>query len=395
MRHGHSGARRAKKTDPRSVLLCVAFAACRASAPPPTTEAEPRAPARVTLTPEALSNAGVVVERAGAITAGPSLEVAATVEADPSRMARVGARVSGRVTAVRVALGDAVRAGDALIEVDTVELHQVTNEYVTAVARARQARDVLERARVTHGVEMTSTEALRRAEADDAVARATLHEAEEHLHFLGLRDQDIARLRTTTSHGETRSVVRSPVSGRVASIGVTVGQVVGAEQEVARVGSTDAVWLRLHLFAGDVARVRPGAAVQARSLDAEGARLGRGEVVAVSDVMDPASHTVDARARFAPTGPVVTGAPVRVSVALPTGGARWLPSEAVQPREGRAVVFVRVGERAFEPRAVTVGDAVGGAVPVREGLREGDAVVVRGAFALRSELEREGLEEDD
>lgn len=349
----------------------------------------------MTLTPEALTNASVVVERVSAVTVGPTLDVAATVEADPSRMARVGARVSGRVTAVRVALGDAVRAGDALVEVDTVELHQVTNEYVTAVARARQTRDVLERARAMHAIETTSTEALRRAEAEDAVARSTLHEAEEHLHFLGLRDQDIARLRTTTSHGETRSVVRSPVTGRVASIGVTVGQVVGAEQEIARVGSTDAVWLRLHLFPGDVSRVRPGAEVVARALDANGAVLGRGVVVAVSDVMDPASHTVDARATFAPESRVVTGAPARVEVALPANGLRWLPSEAVQPRDGRSVVFVRVGERTFEPRVVMVGDAVGDAVSVREGLRADDAVVVRGAFSLRAELEREGLEEDD
>lgn len=386
-----------------SLSLSSVCASCERSAPhtndtahreSPTHDSARSANHRVALSPTALANARVTVERVDALTATPTLDLLGTLEADPSRMALVGARVSGRVTAVHVALGDTVRVGSPLIDVDTVELHQVTNEYVTAIARARQTRDVLERARQTHALETTSTETLRRAEADDSVAQSTLHEAEEHLHFLGLRESDIARLRTTTSHGESRSVVRSPVSGRVSAVTVSVGQVVGAEQQIARVGSTDAVWLRLKVFVSELGRVTPGATVIARALTADGNILGRGTVIAVSDVLDPVTRTVDARVSFMPEAPTVMGANVRATVAISPGTQQWIPNDAIQTYEGRTVVFVRVGERNFEPRTVTLGETIGGATALRSGLARTDSLVVSGAFVLRTELDRASLDED-
>src|SRR5581483_2701442 len=115
----------------------------------------------------------------------------AVIVGDPQRVARVGARVPGRVTALRVALGDAVTVGQPIADVDSVELHQVSMEYLTAIARSREANDALERQRRLVAERVGAVQDLRRAEADAAAVAATLHEAEEHLHFLGLSEADI------------------------------------------------------------------------------------------------------------------------------------------------------------------------------------------------------------
>jgi cobalt-zinc-cadmium efflux system membrane fusion protein len=65
-----------------------------------------------------------------------------------------------------------------------------------------------------------------------------------------------------------------------------------------------------------------------------------------------------------------------------------VPDEAVQTVEGGPAVFVPVeGEpNTFARRAVGVGPAVGGVVPVTSGLTVGEPVVVGGSFILKAEL---------
>ena len=72
-----------------------------------------------------------------------------------------------------------------------------------------------------------------------------------------------------------------------------------------------------------------------------------------------------------------------------------VPDDAVQSIEGEPAVFVPVEgeEDAFEKKNVKVGEAVGGLVPVESGLKEGDKVVVEGAFVLKAELSKPKEEE--
>jgi cobalt-zinc-cadmium efflux system membrane fusion protein len=83
----------------------------------------------------------------------------------------------------------------------------------------------------------------------------------------------------------------------------------------------------------------------------------------------------------------IAGAPL-------AGGAPVLavPAAAVLTVDGRTSVFVPVaGEAgAFLPRAVAVGDAAVGMVPILSGLVEGEQVVVAGAFILKAELGKGG-----
>ncbi|MBI4002353.1 MAG: efflux RND transporter periplasmic adaptor subunit, partial [Nitrospira defluvii] len=69
-----------------------------------------------------------------------------------------------------------------------------------------------------------------------------------------------------------------------------------------------------------------------------------------------------------------------------------VPLAAVQNGGAGKVVFVRKAEDQFEPRRVTLGDEQGEKIVVLEGLREGEEVVVKGSFALKSEVEIHKIE---
>lgn len=369
--------------------------ACPRRAPTAPTPDAPEAAPRVRVSEEAVRNLGVVVEAVSPEAFSPRLTFPATIEADPAHMAQVGARVTGRVIAIRAAVGDTVAVGAPLVEIDTVELHQVSTEYQTALARVRQTNDALTRARALQAERVGATQDLRRAEAESATARAELHEAEEHLHVLGLRDEDIVRLRSVTSHGRASSVLRAPIAGVLVSLSVALGRVVSGEDVVAVVGRTDRVWVSIHVYESDLSRISAGASV---TLTLPGStREFAGRLSFLSPVIDAETRTAEGRLTLDnPDGALRPGASAVAAISLPADAAAlWLPREAVQPHDGASVVFVAEGGGSFIARPVVAGDEVSGRVPVRSGLSRGDRVVTRGAFALRGELNRGELEEED
>lgn len=373
--------------------------ACRGEPAPATPRPEaPEAPtSRVELAEEAHANAAIEVVQLAPSRFGPRLSAPAVIEGDPSQFARIGARVPGRVVAIRVALGAQVRAGDVLFEIDSVELHQVSTEYLTAVARDRQAQEAFRRARALSAEQVGATQDLQRAEADAAAAHAALQESEEHLHFLGLRDADIQAIRVRTSHGQARSSVRSPLDGAVTSLHAAIGQVVAGTEEVAVVSRSTRVWCSIQVYEQDLPEVHVGAVASFRASGRPASESFVGTLSFLSNVVDTSTRT--AQARF-----IVDNADGRLSpgmsgtawVEAPPGPRPlWLPVEAIQVHDGHTVAFVRVGVRTYEARSVRVGEERGGRVPIEDGLRAGEHVVVQGALTLRGELERDELAEDD
>ncbi|MEZ6084786.1 MAG: hypothetical protein R3E58_12855 [Phycisphaerae bacterium] len=61
---------------------------------------------------------------------------------------------------------------------------------------------------------------------------------------------------------------------------------------------------------------------------------------------------------------------------------------AIQTIDGQHVVFVPAdhSDNAFIAKPVTIGETVGGPVPVISGLREGESYVAAGSFVLKAEL---------
>lgn len=395
------------------ILLCIAsLYGCDSHGASASTDADQGGDAaapeehanRVQLTAEAMVNVGIEVQPVVPQTYGPRLEVPATIEGDAQLVSRMGARAPGRVVALLVSVGDRVRVGDPLFQLATIELHQVSTEYLVAIARSRQAVDALRRARALNDEHVGPLADVRRAQADAAAAQATLHESEEHLHFLGLRETDIQRIRATSSHGRTNSMIRAQIDGIVSAIHVTIGQVLQGTEEIAVISRTDRVWAHLHLYERDLQRVRAGAHVSIRLQGAESnengesneADLPSGTLSFISNLLDSTTHTGDGRVMLEnPQGILRIGMTATALVEVPSAGPQlWLPQQAVQLHEGKSIVFVQDGEREFVAHEVRVGEEHGGRVAVLEGLVAGQRVVVRGAFSLRSELEHDELSED-
>lgn len=113
-----------------------------------------------------------------------------------------------------------------------------------------------------------------------------------------------------------------------------------------------------------------------------------GKITYVGDVLDPATRTM--RLRLELPNPERKLKPemfatVRI-YSKPEHGALTIPEGSVQRDRDRQFVFVQRDPESFEARDVKLGESNGIIVKVLDGLREGEPVVTKGAFVLKSEL---------
>jgi cobalt-zinc-cadmium efflux system membrane fusion protein len=346
-------------------------------------------PRSLVLTPEGWEAAGIELAPAGVRAQVPTVRVTGTLSYDESRMAIATARVGGRIARVAADYGQTVRAGEPLAWIDSPELAEAQAGWRRARSMEQLARAEHERARLlVEGDAIARGEALRR-EADWQAARAELDTAERRLRILGLPAADVAALGGDAPDPDPFYPVRAPTSGSVTERHAVPGRVVAPEDELFTVARLDRLWLFLHVFEKDLPSVTEGATVLLTCESHPEDRF-RGTIDFVGQVIDPHSRTARARAVIEnPDGELKPGMFVYATIEgrseAGAGTRLAVPAAAVATIDGRSVVFVHSGERAFEVRAVD-GATSGEWFEVASGLTEGETIAVSGAFVLKSEV---------
>jgi cobalt-zinc-cadmium efflux system membrane fusion protein len=361
----------------------------------PANEKGPIGKQIVRISQEGLDNAELKTATVGKDCFVPRLETTAVISADPQRIAQVGSYMAGRVAIIDVRLGDRVEKGDPLIEVDSIEMHQVSTEYRTALAQAQQANDSLKRQEILAKEHVNSVQDLFRARTAAQQASATFDEAEEHLSFLGLDGPTVQALKQGKNVAPLRSIVRAPIPGSVAAMSVSIGQVLGGKEQLLTIMDTNPVWATLRLFESDLQDIRLGAGVIV-SVPTFPGRKFSGTVAAISDLIDTTTRSVEVRTRLDNAdGNLKPGMSAVASMAVTAeADEEWLPAEAVQQHGKDQIVFVQTSALQFEPQTVVVSGQRAGYVRVRSGLKRGCIIVIDGAFVLRGQLERASLADD-
>src|SRR5262249_23621816 len=112
-------------------LLAIAWSGCRSSPAPQADPPGPQAtaaPHSVSVSPDMLKAlTGVAVEEHDR---PQTLSVAGKVQFDEDRVARILTPLSGSVVDLRVKVGDAVRSGEVLCDVDSREADAAVSDYV-------------------------------------------------------------------------------------------------------------------------------------------------------------------------------------------------------------------------------------------------------------------------
>jgi macrolide-specific efflux system membrane fusion protein len=188
---------------------------------------------------------------------------------EPSRTVQVGAQVTGQLKAVHVSLGEEVKAGDLIAEIDSLqqqnELRQAKASLSEARATARSRQYQLEKAKrgLSRQRELHKGQAGTGADLQDAEAAVDIATAEVDGSVSQIERATVEVEKAETNVGYTR--ILAPIDGRVIALVAKPGQTLNAAQTtpvIAVIAQTDTMTARVQVSEADIGRIQIGQKVR-------------------------------------------------------------------------------------------------------------------------------------
>jgi cobalt-zinc-cadmium efflux system membrane fusion protein len=320
------------------------------------------------------------------------LSLTGEVRFDERRVAHVNTQSGGIVREVRVALGDRVKKGQALVEIESVEIGEAEGAYLEADAVLKLARRSHEWAAELWKKGISSEKEYLESKQELEKAEICAKSAYGKLLRLGMASDDVQALTLESTMG--RLVLRAPVDGAVLSWNAVSGQLVKTEESLAVIGDNTTVWVWADLYERDVALVtrqqlekRLLATVAVKAYPDE---EFPGTVDVISPAMNEVSRTAGLRLQVRnPDGRLLPGMFANVKIFLPSDEqALSVSGSAVLEDEGRAFIFIHHHDDYYVRRPVSPGRSWADRIEVVKGLGVGETVVADGAFLMKSDVLR-------
>ena len=383
---------------PIALAGCVVAAACRPgpeTAPRSVTTETPAAEstpaeqadgAQVRLEAGMLRDLRITTAQVESRQGGEQVTLLGELAVDERAYAEVGAPVSARVVRLLAGLGDGVREGQPLLELQSPEVGHARADYLAAVARLELAENSLKRKRELAAERIAPLREVQEAEGAVAAAKAELRAGTAALQAMGLAapTED-----GSDSIGSPLFQVHAPVAGTIIERTALRGQLLDPGTAAMRIADLSTLWLTVHAFERDAVRIQPGTPAQV-TFSALPGQMFSGNVTLVARQVSRDSRTVDVRIELRNRGGLLRPG-MAASAALPIGvsGASILtvPVASVQRVGDNWCVFVPGDTGVFEIRRIGRGRDLGGEVEVLSGLAAGETIVVDGAFLLKSQAE--------
>jgi cobalt-zinc-cadmium efflux system membrane fusion protein len=347
----------------------------------------------VTLTPDAVERAGIVVSTVGASQASGGLRVPGVVMANAYRQVAVTPLVGGRVTRVTAELGDTVQRGQTVAQVFSPELADAQARYVSTRADLAAHEQELARVEKLAAIGAASQQERERIHAEHAARQADLERSAAQLELFGLSADAIGAL-TPGASRHALVDVPAPTVGVVTERTANVGLNVESTTPLLTVTDLSTVWVIVEVYEKDFDRVRVGSPASITTHAYPG-RVLNGRVSYVDPQVSLETRTAKARLEVPNTrGDLRFGMYAEAFFGDESGEATlMLPRAAIQHVGDRTVVYLVDAGKAgtFTEREVRLGAAAGSRVPVVSGVEAGDVVVSEGSFSVRAERERLGL----
>lgn len=312
-------------------------------------------------------------------TVAPALFGVGTVEARASY--RIGPTFAGRLRRVEIQVGDHVRAGQLLGEMDPVDLDDRIRSQEAAV-KAAEAGLQEASARLAHARHQASRyeQLLAARSTSEELFTTKRHELQLAEAGAGAAREQVVRARAEreallAQRGNLRLV--APARGIVVAREIDPGTTVVAGQTVVELVDPDRLWVNARfdqIGAGALASGL-GAMIELRSH--QGQPLS-GSVLRVEPKADAVTEETLAKVLFEgrPQPMPALGELAEVTVRLPPlPPAPVIPNAAIRREDGKPGVWrLTDGELRFTPVRLGAAD-LDGMVQVREGLRSGDLIV--------------------
>ena len=307
----------------------------------------------VTISPAVVQNLGVRTARAELTRLWRGIDTVGYVDYDESRVSHIHLRTSGWIEDLVVrSEGERVKKGERLFDLYSPELVNAQEEFVTALSSGN---------------------------------KGLIRASRERLSALGVSSSQINHLQRSKKV-QQRISIYAPQDGVVSTLPVREGMYVKPSMRVMTLGDLSSVWVLAEVFERQVDWVKQGQPAEVRMSFIPG-EVWEGKVEYIYPSLDPKTRTLKVRLRFDNPGERLK--PNMYANVKIYGGAKEdvivIPIEALI-RTGRSErVIIALGDGKFEAREVVSGIESGDYVEIKQGLSDGEKIVVSGQFLIDSE----------
>jgi cobalt-zinc-cadmium efflux system membrane fusion protein len=298
------------------------------------------------------------------------LNVTGAVFPDISREVPVISLASGRVVDIKARLGDNVRKGQLLLQVQSPDVTNAFNVYLKAVNDEQLTNKAYVRAKDLYAHGVISLGMLEQAENAEQDNQADLTAAEEQLKTLGIDKND------------PRSIVPvyAPISGVIVAQNVTnaaaAGVTYSGNATAFTVADISVVWIVCDVYENDIPKLQLGQTAQIK-LNAYPDRMLTGRISDIGPILDPGIRTAKVRIEVANPGILKLGMFVTATFASKTKqSSAVVPASAVLHLHDRDWVFVPAGGKQFRRIEVNAGEMMpGNRQRILSGISPGQQVI--------------------
>jgi cobalt-zinc-cadmium efflux system membrane fusion protein len=308
-----------------------------------------------------------------------TLQVAAHVETDARRIARVGSPVSGRILALLVFEGQRVKAGAVLAMLHSTDLSDTQLALIKAVSQRGLADAAEKRAEQLVAADVIGRAELERRRAESLQAHTEVESCRTQLRGLGMTNAQIHLLETTRVISAEYPIL-SPRSGTVLKREITIGQVVQPADPAFTIADLSTVWIVANVPEEEAGQLKKDMEVLVR-VPALLQQKITGHLSFISPIVDPATRTVEVHMDVDnPNGVLKPDELAGMTLTGRTDSKVTVPNAAIVRENNQDYVFVQAAPKKFVLRAVSLGDEENDRRVVVDGLGLSDQIVTEGAF---------------
>jgi cobalt-zinc-cadmium efflux system membrane fusion protein len=314
----------------------------------------------------------------------PVLTAPAKVVIPPTQEYVVTASQAGLITKLNVAIGDKVKKGEVLAQLNSPDLLTLQREYLKAASVLQLASNTYQRDKklVEEGVI-----ADRRWQETRNQYYSLASEANEHkqlLEIAGMTTNDIDRL-GKTHRLSSQLNVNSPISGVVMERMAVAGTRIDILAPIYRIANLSELWLEISIPHERIGSIKVGdqVLVENTSISAEITLLGQS--------VNPENQTLQARAVIIPKqklgneqSAIRVGQTLNARIIQPSENAAFkAPNTAIAQNEGKSFIFIRTQE-GFKVVPITVIGKQGEDSIISGDLTGDEDIAIKGAVALKA-----------
>ncbi|WP_334268305.1 efflux RND transporter periplasmic adaptor subunit [Edaphobacter sp. HDX4] len=367
--------------------LLLTVSGCKKNTPPPEVKAESD-PSVISVSPD-LAKQLVIGEPKMQEVAG-SLQVAARIDTDASRIARIGSPVAGRIIKLLVLEGQYVHRGEALATLHSTDLSDTQFSFIKAFSQENLAEQATKRAEQLVKADVMGQAELERRRAELLQASTEAAAFRTQLSGLGMSDAAIRKLEGSRKLNADYPVL-STISGTVLERKVTIGQIVQPAEIAFMVADLSNVWVIADVPEESSGHLHKGMEVIVK-VPALPDQTLHGKLSYVSPIVDPVTRTVQVRMDLPnPHGIFKPAMLAGMTFIDASERKNTVPSTAVVREENKDYVFVEIEPRKYMLREVSLGLESGDNRVLESGVSPGEKIVLDGAFHLNNQRKQNAI----